>query len=462
MPAPSPAERATATPGLRLRPRSDTPFHRPGLRLRAAALAVGTGLLVSCGGGGGGGSTSVASDGGSAEPVGSGSVVSGVGGSSGTGTGSSTGSSSTSGSTSGTTASGGASTGTATGTTTGTTASPTDVSATSLAVLVAEGDPTSEAIARAYQAARGLSDSQIIRVALSTATETLGEAEFGLLKSRIDAQLGASTQALLVTWSQPSRVTGACTMSLTSALTFGYDNRWCGQCNRTQVSRYYGASTRRPWTDLGLRPSMMLGARTLAQAQALIARGLAAEGAQTRATAQPQATLPQGWLLRTSDSLRSVRWTDMQALSTGAAGGATAASRVRWRYQDNSAGATSDRLNGAADVMFYLTGLARVPDIGANTYLPGAVADHLTSFGGVLPSAYGQMPATDWLDAGLTGSYGTVEEPCNWTEKFPRASVLAQRYTAGDTLIEAYWKSVQWPGQGLFVGDPLARPWAPG
>jgi xylose isomerase len=26
-------------------------------------------------------------------------------------------------------------------------------------------------------------------------------------------------------------------------------------------------------------------------------------------------------------------------------------------------------------------------------------------------------------------------------------------------LIEAYWKSVAWPGQGLFVGEPLARPW---
>jgi hypothetical protein len=26
-------------------------------------------------------------------------------------------------------------------------------------------------------------------------------------------------------------------------------------------------------------------------------------------------------------------------------------------------------------------------------------------------------------------------------------------------LIEAYWKSVQMPGQGLFVGEPLAAPY---
>jgi hypothetical protein len=42
----------------------------------------------------------------------------------------------------------------------------------------------------------------------------------------------ATTQALLVTWDQPSRVQGTCAMSLTSALTFGFDARYCGGCNR--------------------------------------------------------------------------------------------------------------------------------------------------------------------------------------------------------------------------------------
>jgi hypothetical protein len=27
-------------------------------------------------------------------------------------------------------------------------------------------------------------------------------------------------------------------------------------------------------------------------------------------------------------------------------------------------------------------------------------------------------------------------------------------------LLEAYWKSVAMPGQGLFLGEPLARPFA--
>jgi hypothetical protein len=130
------------------------------------------------------------------------------------------------------------------------------------------------------------------------------------------------------------------------------------------------------------------------------------------------------------------------------------------RYLDASAAGSAQELTQQADLLFYFTGLAKVPQAASNHFLPGAVADHLTSFGGYLPGAKGQMPATDWLVAGATGSYGTVEEPCNHTEKFPRASVLIDHYVRGATLIEAYWKSVAMPGQGLFVGEPLARPWA--
>jgi uncharacterized protein (TIGR03790 family) len=130
------------------------------------------------------------------------------------------------------------------------------------------------------------------------------------------------------------------------------------------------------------------------------------------------------------------------------------------RYVDSSASAQNNWVTDQNDVLLYLTGLATVPQIGSNRYLPGAVGDHLTSTGGVL-SGTGQMPITDWLQAGLTASYGSVEEPCNYVEKFPRATVLVDRYAKGDTLIEAYWKSVLMPGQGLFVGEPLARPWGP-
>jgi uncharacterized protein (TIGR03790 family) len=68
------------------------------------------------------------------------------------------------------------------------------------------------------------------------------------------------------------------------------------------------------------------------------------------------------------------------------------------------------------------------------------------------------MSALRWLEAGATGSYGTVVEPCNLPQKFPDPARVAASYLKGDTLIEAYWKSVAMPGQGIFVGEPLASP----
>jgi hypothetical protein len=38
--------------------------------------------------------------------------------------------------------------------------------------------------------------------------------------------------------------------------------------------------------------------------------------------------------------------------------------------------------------------------------------------------------------------------------------MLMDYYLRGNTLIEAYWKSVAEPGQGIFVGEPLAKPFA--
>jgi uncharacterized protein (TIGR03790 family) len=110
--------------------------------------------------------------------------------------------------------------------------------------------------------------------------------------------------------------------------------------------------------------------------------------------------------------------------------------------------------------MFYFTGLARVAAIDTNHFLPGAIADHLTSTGGRLTDSH-QMSSLRWLAAGATGSYGTVAEPCNFVQKFPRPNLVIDTYLNGETLIESYWKSVEWPGQGVFIGEPLASPFLP-
>ena len=109
-------------------------------------------------------------------------------------------------------------------------------------------------------------------------------------------------------------------------------------------------------------------------------------------------------------------------------------------------------------VFLYQTGETRVHNLERIQWLPGALADHLTSFGGTLLATEGQMSALDWLESGATASYGTVSEPCNHLQKFPHPQVLLLNYLQGATALEAYWRSVAWPGQGVFVGEPLAAP----
>lgn len=324
------------------------------------------------------------------------------------------------------------------------------LSAADLAVVVAEGDAVSEAAGAAYLAARGVPAANLVKVRVNTGSDTITAADFALLKADIDAKLPIATQATLLAWGAPSRVVGACSMGITSAMTLGFDTKYCNPspattiCANTAVSALYDSESRRPQADLQLRPSMLLGTTTLAAAQALINRGVAAD-----------ASLPagEGWLVRTTDADRSVRWTDFQSLP--AAWGST----LKLNYVDNSAGsAAANALSGKSDVLFYLTGLSTVANLPTLQFRPGALADSLSSYGGLLPNGRGQMPVTAWLSAGVTASYGTVEEPCNLQQKFSRASVLIDHYWRGATAIEAYWKAVQWPGQGLFVGEPLAQP----
>jgi hypothetical protein len=117
----------------------------------------------------------------------------------------------------------------------------------------------------------------------------------------------------------------------------------------------------------------------------------------------------------------------------------------------------ANALRDRGDVLFYFTRLAKVPDLETLDFRPGAIADHLTSTGGQLTDSR-QMSSLTWLEAGATGSYGTVTEPCNLPGKFPNPSLAIGYYLQGNTLLEAYWKSVAMPGEGIFIGDPLAAP----
>jgi hypothetical protein len=90
--------------------------------------------------------------------------------------------------------------------------------------------------------------------------------------------------------------------------------------------------------------------------------------------------------------------------------------------------------------------------------LPGAIVEHLTSFGGVMREHSGQTPLSAFLKHGAAGASGTVTEPYAIQAKFP-SPFIHVHYARGATLAEAFYQSVQGPYQLLIVGDPLCAPW---
>lgn len=115
---------------------------------------------------------------------------------------------------------------------------------------------------------------------------------------------------------------------------------------------------------------------------------------------------------------------------------------------------------GSHDCLGIMTGIAEPGVDNADiTILPGAICDHLTSFAATFDTS-AQEKLSRWIANGASGSWGAVEEPCNYAQKFPHPKVHAQ-YFEGLSLGEALLRSVAFvPFQMLLYGDPLTRPFA--
>jgi len=111
------------------------------------------------------------------------------------------------------------------------------------------------------------------------------------------------------------------------------------------------------------------------------------------------------------------------------------------------------------EIIGLLSGTAWTYPGGRNTYLPGAMAEHLTSAAGNFNDG-NQTKASAWLKAGATASAGTVTEPYSRWQKFPHARFFVH-YRAGCGVLESFYQSIQAPLEILLLGDPLACPWAP-
>lgn len=310
------------------------------------------------------------------------------------------------------------------------------LTADQLGIIVNDDDPDSVAIAAYYQDKRGIPAANLIHVRFKPGRNTLTREEFTNLKRRVDRTTPREVQAYALTWAQPYRVD---CMSITSAFAFGFDPAYCASnCQPTRPSPYFNSNVAQPYAAYKIRPTMSLAAVSVNEAKKLIDRGVASDGSNPAGTA---------YLVSTTDKARNVRAAGYDLL------------RARMERIIPTEIIQANALVQKYDVMFYFTGLTHVASLDSNTFLPGALADHLTSAGGQLFGG-SQMSSLRWLEAGATGSYGAVVEPCNFQTKFPLPGVAMAHYLQGETLIEAYWKSVQMPGQGLFIGEPLARPFA--
>lgn len=309
-----------------------------------------------------------------------------------------------------------------------------DITAKTLAVIVNKSDPLSIRIAEYYKRVRGIPEKNIIEIELDKTKTVISPAIFKKIKRAVDDSTPERVQGFVLTWVKPYRV--GC-MSITSAFAFGFDKAYCSTgCGETKMSVYYNSETKFPYTHYKMRPTVSLAALTFNQAKKLIDRGKLSDSTFPPGT---------GYLVSTSDKERNVRSVNYQYIV-----------RTFPRLPHLKI-VHADYIENRRDVLFYFTGLKYVPKIGTNHFLPGAIADHLTSTGGMLTDSK-QMSSLKWLQLGATGSYGTVVEPCNFRQKFPNPAIVIKRYTNGETLMEAYWKSVAWPGEGIFIGEPLASP----
>ncbi len=348
-----------------------------------------------------------------------------------------------------------------------------------VAVVINDNDPASVETGNYYASRRSLPATNVIHVSFATSPGqyAMSVSDFNVMKAAVDAATPASVQAFAIAWTVPFRV--GC-MSITAAMAMGFNDAICAwkaanpvpctptnnndPCGGTfqsaatctlspgplRINPYFNSDSRRPYTDFGIRPAIMLAGTNVTKVKALIDRGIAADGSLPPGT---------GYLVKTSDATRSVRACAYPSLVNRFAG------KLNLQYVDASG--SGNGISSKSNVLFDFTGIANVPFLNTNQFLPGAIADHLTSCGGFLtdPSC-GQTTALNWLEdgssgTGATASYGTVFEPCANTNKFPTERIVLDHYYSGETLIEAYWKSVLYPEEGVFAGEPLAKPFGP-
>jgi uncharacterized protein (TIGR03790 family) len=183
----------------------------------------------------------------------------------------------------------------------------------------------------------------------------------------------------------------------------------------------------------------MITGNSLAQAEQLVNQGVSADG-----------TFPQPpvILAKSSDSYRNLRYLYFD----------NAIFNVDLLDVSGILRTNMDLVSWPHGCLGFETGLAdfSVPQVG---FISGALADSLTSFGGIIFGSNDQTNLLAFINGGAAGSYGTVSEPENDTQKFPNPQVYFYQ-ARGFNAAESYYQSLNVPYLGLTVAEPLSAPFA--
>lgn len=336
-------------------------------------------------------------------------------------------------------------------------------------VILNEASTNSVMLGKAYARQRGIPERNLLRLSVTNERNITAEGFSNQIRGPLLAYLetsGLSTQIDYLVFSRdfPYRIyTGPYTSSLHGGMTSAmFDdfhtspNAFVFGCDLAAGSDndYYEAEAafRRPDAPVnpGYRIAALLAFTNQVEALAAVDRAAASDHTA------PDATV---YFEHGEDMLRNGRWLDYEEAAYGLrfveGGPATA-------FPDGVGDATP-RTNAIG----FMTGLRTYPRFGITDFVPGAFADHLTSFSGFLFNATEgegyrepfQTKSTEWIRDGASGSYGLVVEPCAFPQKFPDPRVHLW-YGRGFSLGESVYLSVANPYQGIFIGDPLAQPYA--
>lgn len=322
-------------------------------------------------------------------------------------------------------------------------------------VVVNSASRDSRALGAYYAEKRGIPPSHLCAIKTDARSPSISLEAFErdirapILAHIAENGLDGQIHYLVLCMDIPSRVENF--NGITAALFYGFkpatpDAPRCHMASNS-VNQYFGSETAYTstagWNQTNAPIPFLLTADDLQTAKAVVDRGVASD-----------ASFPDGcfYLHGSPDTARNIRHRTY--------------SSVARQFELFGRGERAE-VNPGADpapnqpVLGYMTGRGYLPTQYIDMVLaPGAIAEHLTSCAGMIPDpCLNQSTVWDWMRLGATASYGTVSEPCAFREKFPDP-MLFFWYSRGFTAGEALAMSVRNPYQGIWVGDPLAAPFA--